>query len=89
MVMKPLKLWLNIILALSCLIWKRAVGTNPQCSLVLVVQLGGGVGFRKARMLNDIINGDSDLAGYLLAAALTLPAGWIAMKVLDWWDNRG
>ena len=40
-------------------------------------------------MLTDIFNGDNDLAGYLLAAALTLPAGWIAMKVLDWWDNRG
>jgi hypothetical protein len=39
-------------------------------------------------MLNDIINGDNDLAGYLLAAILVLPAGWITMKVLDWWDNR-
>tara|TARA_B110001454_G_scaffold191115_1_gene190616 strand:+ start:459 stop:575 length:117 start_codon:yes stop_codon:yes gene_type:complete len=36
----------------------------------------------------DIFNGENDLAGYLLASALLLPAGWIAMKILDWWDNR-
>jgi|TARA_R110002051_G_scaffold239781_3_gene300414 hypothetical protein len=41
-----------------------------------------------ARMLEEIVNGDNDLAGYLLAAVLILPAGWIAVKVIDWWDNR-
>jgi hypothetical protein len=39
-------------------------------------------------MLTDIFNGDNDFAGYMLAAILVLPAGWIAMKALDWWDNR-
>jgi hypothetical protein len=42
----------------------------------------------EAWMLFDIISGENDLAGYLLAAVLTLPAGWIAMKILDWWDSR-
>ena len=39
-------------------------------------------------MFTDIMNGDNDLAGYLLASILVLPAGWIAMKILDWWDSR-
>ena len=39
-------------------------------------------------MFRDILNGDNDLAGYLLAAILVLPSGWIAMKILDWWDSR-
>lgn len=37
--------------------------------------------------LLELTNGDNDLAGYLLAAVLCLPAGWIATKAIDWWDN--
>lgn len=39
-------------------------------------------------LLTDIINGENDTAGYILASILVLPAGWVAVKVLDWWDNR-
>ena len=39
-------------------------------------------------MLYDMFNGENDLAGYLLASILVLPAGWVAVKILDWWDNR-
>jgi len=38
--------------------------------------------------LIELTNGDHDLAAYMLVAVLVLPAGWIATKVLDWWDNR-
>ncbi len=31
---------------------------------------------------------ENDTLMYMLAGVLALPAGWIAMKVLDWWDSR-
>ena len=39
-------------------------------------------------LLTDIASGENDIAGYMLARILALPAGWVAMKILDWWDNR-
>jgi|GEM_PF-4069472 len=39
-------------------------------------------------MVYDIFNGENDLAGYLLVSILLLPAGWIVMKILDWWDRQ-
>ena len=31
---------------------------------------------------------ENDTLMYMLAGILALPAGWITMKVLDWWDSR-